>query len=160
MSTTSKNKILLITVVVLLLTNIAMLFLFLNKGPEKRGPHGGKEAMMTEFLKKEVGFTAQQLQQYDTLSKQHRENLKATFDEMRNSKSQQLRELGSKAFSDSAIILAAARSSDMQKQMEVKMLMHFKEIRNLCTPEQQPKFDSLFYKVWDRKGDGRNKSGQ
>ena len=160
MSTTSKNKILLITVVVLLLTNIAMLFLFLNKGPEKRDPRGGREAMMTEFLKNEIGFSPQQLQQYDTLSKQHREKAKASFDEMRNSKSALLKDLGSNAFSDSAIIIAAGKSSDMQKQMEIKMLQHFKEIRNLCTPEQQPKFDSLFYKVWNRKRDDKKKPGQ
>ena len=80
MSTTSKNKILLITVVVLLLTNIAMLFLFLNKGPEKRDPRGGREAMMTEFLQKEIGFSPQQIQQYDSLSKQHREKMKTDID--------------------------------------------------------------------------------
>ena len=158
MSTTSKNKILLLAVTFLLLTNIAMLIFFLNMGHDKKGPHGGHEGMMKEFLKSEIGFNPQQLQQYDSLSKQHREKIKISFDEIRNSKTQLFKDLGATAFSDSAIIIAADRSASLQKQMEVKMIMHFKEIRNLCTSGQQPKFDSLFYKVWTRKGDGRNKT--
>lgn len=160
MSTTSKNKILLITVIVLLLTNIAMLVFFLNKGGERRRPHGGgREAMMTEFLKKEVGFTPQQLVQYDTLSKQHRATMKTSFDKMRSSKEQQLKDLGAGAFSDSAINIAATQSSVMQKDIELGMLKHIATIRALCTPEQQPKFDSLFYKVWNRRGDNNKKPG-
>ena len=159
MSTTSKNKILLITVIILLLTNIAMLVFFLNKGGERRRPHGGREAMMTEFLKKEVGFTPLQLVQYDTLSKQHRATMKASFDKMRSSKEQQLKDLGAGAFSDSAINIAATQSSAMQKDMELGMLKHIATIRALCTPEQQPKFDSLFYKVWNRRGDNSKKPG-
>jgi Spy/CpxP family protein refolding chaperone len=159
MSTTSKNKILLITVAILLLTNFVMLFLFLNKGPEKRGLHGGRDGMLTEFLKNDVGFNPQQLQQYDTLSKQHREKLKASFDEIRNSRSDLFKELGKNAFSDSAINMAADKSASIQKQMEISMMTHIREIRNLCTPGQQPKFDSLFYKVWNRKRDDKGKPG-
>ena len=65
--------------------------------------------------------------------------------------------MSSNAFSDSAITVAANRSAELQKQMEIKMLTHFKEVRQLCTPAQQPAFDTLFYKVWNRKGEDRNK---
>ena len=157
MSTTSKNKILLLAVVFLLLTNIAMLILFLNMGHGKRGPHGGRDGMMKEFLKTEIGFNPMQLQLYDSLSKEYMKKVKISFTEMRNSKTQMFKDLGTAAFSDSAIILATDKSASIQKQMEVKMLTHFKEIRNLCTPDQQLKFDSLFYKVWNRKGENRNK---
>lgn len=159
MSTISKNKILLITVIVLLLINIAMLVFFLNKGSEKRRPHGGREAMMIEFLKNEVGFTPQQLTQYDTLSKQHREIMKESFEKMRKRKEQQLKELGAGAFSDSAIEQVATLSANLQKDLELNMLKHFTTIRKLCTPEQQSKFDSLFYKVWNRRGDNKKKEG-
>jgi Spy/CpxP family protein refolding chaperone len=161
MSTTSKTRALVAAVIFLVLTNIAVLVFFLCcKGPGRKDPHGGREAMMKEFLQKEIGFTPQQIQQYDTLSKQHREGIKASFDEMRNNKEQQFRELGRNAFSDSAISIAANHSSEMQKEMEVKMILHFKEIRKLCTPEQQPKFDSLFYTIWNKKDDKRKKPGE
>ncbi len=154
---TSKNKILLITVIILLLTNIAMLAFFLSKDPGKKGAHNGREAAMAEFLKNDIGFTAQQMQDYDTISKKHREKVKAIFDEMRSSKEQQLKELGTAGFSDSAINLAVDRSAENQKMIERGMLVHFTEIRKLCTPEQLPKFDSLFYKVMSRKGDNHKK---
>ena len=160
MSTTSKNKIMLITITLLLLTNIAMVFIFLTKDHGKRGSHGGREGMMTEFLKKEINFNAQQLQQFDSISKQYKEKSSASFDMMRGNKSAIFKALGSGAFSDSAIIVAANKSAEMQKEMEVRMLLHFKQIRKLCTAEQQIKFDSLFYKVWNRKNEGRNKSRQ
>lgn len=147
----SKNKILLITVIILLLTNIAMLLFFLNKDSGKKGPRNGREAAMTEFLKKDIGFNDQQMQAYDTLSKRHRERVKALFDDMRNRKEQHLKELGTTGFSDSAIDAVVNRSAENQKMLEKGMLVHFTEIRKLCTPGQQPKFDSLFYKVMSRK---------
>ena len=161
MSASSKTKALVAAVVFLLLTNIAVLVFFLCcKGPGKKDFHGGREAMMKEFLQKDVGFTPQQIQQYDTLSKQHRESIKASFSEMKNNKEIQFKELGQNGFSDSAITVAANKASEMQKEMEVKMIMHFKDIRKLCTPEQQPKFDSLFYKIWNKKDDKRKKPGE
>ena len=42
--------------------------------------------MMKEFLKNEIGFTEQQLQQYDTLSKQHKEKMKAILEAMKTAK--------------------------------------------------------------------------
>ena len=161
MSSSSKTKILVTAVVFLLLTNIAMLVFFLCcKGPGKKDSHGSREAMMRSFLQKDIGFTPQQLQQYDTLSKLHKENTKQEFDQMRNNKEAEMKELGRNGFSDSAIWLAAGKSSAIQKEMVEKMLLHFKDIRKLCTAEQQPKFDSLFYKIWNRKDDKRKKPGE
>lgn len=151
MSTISKNKILTVAFIVLLLANIALLIFFLCcKGPDHKGM-GGRDAMVKEFLQKEIAFTPQQLQQYDTLKKQHREKGKAFMDELRGKKETFMKELGSNAFSDSAIAVTAEKSAALQKEMEIKMLNHIREIRNLCTPDQQPNFDSLFYKILTRR---------
>ena len=153
MSTQTKSKLYIFIIGILLVTNIAVLFFFLNGNKhdsQKGGPRGGP-AMMKDFLKNDLGFNDQQIQQYDTLSKQHREKSKADFDALKVSKEQQFRELGSKGFSDSAIAEMAGRSAEKQKLMEAKMLNYFASVRKLCTPEQQPKFDSLFYKIWGKK---------
>jgi len=161
MSSSSKTKILVTAVVFLLLTNIAMLVFFLCcKDPGRKNDHGGgREAMMRNFLQKDIGFTDQQLQQYDTLAKVHKENTKSSMDEMRNSREQDFKEISSGGFNDSTISLVATRSSARQKDMLGKMFLYFKDIRKLCTPDQQPKFDSLFYKIWSRKDDKRKKQG-
>jgi uncharacterized glyoxalase superfamily metalloenzyme YdcJ len=152
MSTTSKTKILTAAVIVLLLANIAMLVFFLNsKGNHRKGGTSGRDAMVKEFLKSEIAFTPAQLQQYDTLSKQHKEKVKIYMDSMQGCKESYLKELGGNAFTDSAITITAEKNASMQKGMEIKMLNHIREIRKLCTPAQQPKFDSLFYKMLSRK---------
>jgi len=159
MSSSSKTKILVTAVVLLLLTNIAMLVFFLNcKGPGgKRNDRGGREAMMRTFLQKDVGFSDQQLAQYDELSKTHKENIKPSFEAMRNNREQEMKTLSAQGFSDSAVQMAAEKSASMQKEMVKNMFLHFRDIRKLCTPEQQPKFDSLFYKIWNKKDDKHKK---
>jgi Spy/CpxP family protein refolding chaperone len=153
MSTQAKSKLYLLIIGILLVTNIAMLFFFLDKKDDgkkaNRGPD--KSAMMKSFLKDSVGFNDQQLQQYDTLSKQHKEKMKADFDALKTNKELQFKELGTKGFTDSAINDVVSRAAEKQKLMELQMLNHFATIRKICTPEQQPKFDSLFYKIWSKK---------
>jgi periplasmic protein CpxP/Spy len=154
MSTQTKSKLYLLIIGILLVTNIAMLFFFMgNKDEGRRGGNRGNDrgAMMRDFLQKEIGFNDAQLQQYDTLSKQRKEKMKADMEALKNSKEEQFKELGAKGFSDSAITVAINQSTENQKMMELQMMNHFTTIRKICTVEQQPKFDSLFYKIWNKK---------
>ena len=153
MSTQTKSKLYLLVIGLLLITNIAMLFFFLNNksGGKKVNHSSDRGAMMKGFLQNDIGFSDQQLQQYDTLSKLHKAKVKADFEAIKNNKEQQFKELGSKGFSDSAIYNTVNQSSEKQKIMELQMLNHFAAIRKICTAEQQPKFDSLFYKIWNKK---------
>jgi periplasmic protein CpxP/Spy len=155
----TKNKILILLVAVLLLTNIAMLYFFLNKPQHSKGGRAGREAAMSAFLEKEIGFSPQQLQQYDSLGKIHRGKMSAVFDTMRTAKEQMLKGLAADNFTDAAMVQAAELSAGKQREMELAMLQHFKSIRNLCTPAQQPKFDSLYYKMMWRRG-GMKKPGE
>lgn len=155
MSTHTKSKLYLLIIVILLVTNIAMLFFFLgDKDGGKKGGGPGRQdrsAMMKSFLKDEIGFTAQQLQQYDTLSKQYKEATKGQFDSLRSNKEEQFKELGSKGFSDSAIFDMINKSSERQKVMELQLLNHFASIRKICSADQLTKFDTSFYKIWSKK---------
>jgi periplasmic protein CpxP/Spy len=146
----TKNKILILAIAALLITNIAMLVFFLNK-PGHRGFKRGRDLALTEFVQQDLGFNQQQIQQFDSLGKWHREKAKGLMDSLRNSKEQVLKELAAAGFSDSALAQSAGRSASGQTAMELLMLQHFKNIRNLCTPAQQSKFDTLYYKLWHRK---------
>ena len=153
MSTQTKSKLYLLVIGILLITNIAMLFFFLNNksGGKKVNHSSDRGAMMKGFLQNDIGFSELQLQQYDTLSKKHKAKVKADFEAIKINKEQQFRELGSNGFSDSAIYNTVNQSSEKQKIMELQMLNHFAAIRQICTAAQQPKFDSLFYKIWNKK---------
>jgi protein CpxP len=161
MNTNSKIRILMLVAVILLLTNICMLVFFLyNKESGRRGAHGGREGMMTEFLQKEIGFTPQQIQQYDSLNKQHREKMKALFEEAGKNREAQVKQLAAAGFSDSVINSISIQSAEKQKQLMVQMFGNLKDIRQICSPAQLPKFDSLIYKVIGRHGgDVRKKPG-
>lgn len=156
MSTQAKSKLFILIIGILLVTNIGML-VFFNWHKEEPKKSRGRDVMLKEFLQNDIGFSAAQLQQYDTLSKRHREKMKISFDAIKNSKEQQFKELGGKGFSDSAINTAIQQSVENQKIMEMQMFNHLAAIRRLCFAEQLPKFDSLFYKVWFRKGDSKKK---
>lgn len=159
MSSTTKNKVLIAAVAILLVTNIAVLVYFLscNKPPQRSDPRKDREQAMVDFLKKDIGFSDQQMSLYDTLSKEHKTKVRADFDSMRKSKQVLFKELGPGGFGDSVMNSVARRSADLQEQMEIQMLQHFKKIRALCTADQVPKFDSLFYKIWNKKPEKNKK---
>lgn len=156
----NRSKVFLMIIGILLVANIAMLsFLILKKDGNKHENRPDRKTMISNFLKNEIGFNSGQLQQYDTLSTFHRENIKKMFENLRSSKDNQFKQLTAGNFSDSVMNNVADQSAASQKIMELQMFNHLKSIRLLCTPEQLPKFDSLFVKVLNRRGgEGRKKT--
>lgn len=151
----NRSKVFLTIIGILLVANIAMVsFFFMKKDGDRHEKRPDRKTMIAGFLKNEIGFSAQQLQQYDTLSNRHKENMKKMFDSLRSTKDRQFKELAAANFSDSAMNFIAAQSASSQKIMELQMFNHLKSVRMLCTPEQLPKFDSLFVKVLNRRGNG------
>ncbi|MBK8494223.1 MAG: hypothetical protein IPL50_03755 [Chitinophagaceae bacterium] len=155
----NRSKVFITIIGILLVANIALVSFFLLKKdgrkPEKRPD---RKTMIANFLKAEIGFSTMQLQQYDSLSTGHSEKIKNMFDSLRSNKDKQFKLLAMANFSDSAMNHIAEQSGETQKMMELKMFNHLKKIRLLCTPEQLPKFDSLFVKVLNRRnGEARKK---
>ena len=157
----NRSKVFLVIIGILLIANIAMLSFFLMKKDNGRNENRpDRKAMIADFLKKEIGFNQAQLQQYDTLSDRHRDNVRKMYDNHRSSKDNQFKQLAASNFSDSIINNVADQSAASQKIMELQMFNHLKNIRALCTPGQLPKFDSLFVKILNRRGgEGRKKPG-
>ncbi len=152
MSAQTKSKLYLLIIGILLISNIALLFFFTQKKEErKKDKRGDRSAMIKEFLQTEVGFNERQLQQFDTLNIRHREKMKAAFEAVRTNRMQHFKYLGATSFADSVIAAIVNKSAERQKAMELQMLQHFAAIRQICTLQQQIKFDSLFYKIWDKK---------
>ncbi len=79
------------------------------------------------------------------------------FDQMKKEKEKSMRYVAQGGFTDSAIATAVAATAARQQQLETKMMMHLKDVRNLCTDDQKAKFDTSIYKVFARKGNGDKK---
>lgn len=157
MSTQPKTKFLIMLVALLAITNLVLLGILFSKKPHGSFDRGSRrEEQMKNFLLKEVGFSPEQMKAYDSSSSTHKQSMRQLFDEMKQHKEINLRNLGNNNFSDSAIEATALKAGEQQKLIEQKMLRHLQHIRNICTAEQRAKFDTSIYKLFSRKE--RNKS--
>ncbi|MEP7143201.1 MAG: hypothetical protein ABI707_10045 [Ferruginibacter sp.] len=157
----NRSKVFLVIIAILLIANIAMLAFFLQKkGLARQSDRPDKKAFISNLLQKEIGFDQQQLSQYDTLSNRNREKIGKLFENVRNNKTRQFKQLVALNFNDSAVKLVAGQSAASQEIIEMNMFNHIKSIRLLCTPEQLPKFDSLFVKVFNWREEARKKTGK
>lgn len=146
------NKNLLIIIAVLLLTNIGVLayFLWYKKPPEKQEQHDNRNNGIADQLQKEVGFTPEQLEQYKQLRDKQRGTIRPMYDEMRKAKDSLFRLLKDSVISDSATRVASDRIAERQKMLDLQTFTYFRKVRELCTTEQLPKYDSLIQNMFSK----------
>jgi periplasmic protein CpxP/Spy len=140
MNSVSRNKILLSIIAILLITNIGMLIFFLRCN---RQPVEEKRKGFTERLKTEVGFTPQQLEIFEPKKKAFWDRMRTRFDEIKKTKEDFYYQMYDPSIPDSVIAQKAEVIGDQQKELDLQVIRHFKDVRTMCTPEQLPKFDSL-----------------
>ena len=148
-----RNKILILIISILLFANIATLsFFMVNKCEKPKQAKYERREMIMSFLQKDVGFSKEQMDRYDTMSKLHRQEMRKSFDGISAQRERVFKELAIRDFHDSAIHVAADEISNQQKEFELLMLRHMNGIRSICTPEQRATFDSGFYKIISKRG--------
>jgi hypothetical protein len=141
----NNNKVLLTIIVILLITNIAMmLFCFCRKhcGRPNERSLPPKEAM-SMLLKNEVKFTSEQMKQFDSLRNDHRTEIKPLFKKMNAVKDNFYWHMRDEFVEDSLFNSGLDSIALTQKMLDRAMFFHFRKIRMLCTPEQLPVYDSL-----------------
>ena len=155
----NQRKVLLIAFTILLAVNIVLLsfLLFKKDGNPKEHNRPDRKAMISNFLKTDVGFDQSQLLQYDTTSNLYRSKMKSLFESFGTNKNDQLKKLVEGTFNDSIIQKLGEESAVNHKTMEINKLTHIRNIRALCKPNQLAAFDSLFTKVFGRKEEGVKK---
>lgn len=148
MKQTTKTKSLVTIILFLLITNIVMLifFILLSKPADRRSRNHETNGMYTS-LQNEVGFSKEQLDKYQFLRKEQMEKVKPLFNEVRNAKKDFYALIYSSNVPDSLIKADADAIAQKQKTLDMQMFSYFKNIRNICTPEQTQKFDSVIKKV-------------
>ena len=147
MSQLSRNKVLLVIIAILFITNIVMLVLFLkvktaHQAPQKLG--------FTEKLKNQVGFTPQQMAVFEPKKKVFWARVRERFDEIKRTKEDFYQYMYNPSVPDSVIEAKAEIIGKQQKELDLFVIRHFKEIRTLCTPEQLSKYDSLLPPLIER----------
>ncbi|MEO6611594.1 MAG: Spy/CpxP family protein refolding chaperone [Chitinophagaceae bacterium] len=144
----SNNKMLTIAVVLLLLVNIALvIFMVKGRKPAERG-HGKGDPF--EMMVKELNMTEQQQKDYKEQKEEHFKNIKPLFDSVRAAKTAFFALIKDTTVSDSTIAVYGQRITEKQAAIDKLTFAHFKRVRNLFTPEQQPKFDEFIQKMMQR----------
>lgn len=95
------------------------------------------------FLIKKLGFTTQQQSIFDSLKHVHQVqmlHLKPALYEAKNAYYQLLKAPWS---ADSTVTKAANFASQLQQDLDKQTFEHFRQVRKMCTPHQQPIFDSI-----------------
>lgn len=168
MSTGSKNsKGLIFLVAILLLSNIGLLWYFLSykksqhdhRPPPNSAGKGG-DFSIVDYMKKEVGFNEEQARQFLLLHEQNRDSLKVIGDQIRINKNNLYKLLErTPPAADSTVKSAILSLSTQQQRMEWTMFHHFQRVRNICTEEQQVRFDSMIVRMNNRPS-GYRRPGQ
>lgn len=151
MNNPSKNKTLVFIIIVLLLSNVAILSYFLwLKEPEKQVRTNGNVDRFAEALKRDVGFSETQVARYKELKEAKWDKIKLRFDDLRKAKDDFFHLISIENVSDSLLNKAADTVAQRQKSLDMQAFIHLKELRKVCTPEQEPRYDSLVQRVFHR----------
>ncbi len=141
MQTNNQKKVLLLIIALLLVANAVTLYWLYS---HNRDEGKGRRNSISIYLEKELGFDNQQMKFYDSLRKNFRSNADSLFGKMRQEKEYRLNYLAAQGYSDSAIIVSAQEMADRQKDAEMRMLQHLREVRKIGNLQQQQKFDTTF----------------
>lgn len=135
---------LLTLVILLLLANAATLaFFWLDRSKKPMQQEGGPK----EFLVKELTLSTAQQQQYEELVKQHRQAVDAIRQQVKAAKDNLFALVKVTEASDSTKQAAASDVSKLTEKIDLLTLNHFQQVRKICTPEQQQKFDQLIGEI-------------
>src|SRR6478672_8954146 len=148
-SKTSKNKPLLIIILILLLANLAGIafnYFIIKKEPARQKPMDRKE-VMGHYLKDQLKFSSEQMSQYEKIAASNKAATEPLFDSLRLEKEKRLNFLQEQNYSDSAIEQAVSRSMARQAEVDRKMLEHIRNVRAICNDAQRQSFDTGFYKM-------------
>ncbi len=140
----TKNKLLIWLVILLLTGNTASIVIFwLGKNKQSIVTKGTPK----EFLIKELQLNSRQQEELELLMVRHREETPELRKKIRQAKKDFFDLLKQQNITDSNLQAAAKNVSLSIEQLDLFTFEHFKKIRELCTPEQQDKFDRIIQQV-------------
>jgi mevalonate kinase len=144
----TQNKFLVLLVAILLIANLGlMLYFFVYR---KDHDQEIKSPRVSDFVQKELGFSADQAVKFQQLRDQHKEAVKPIMDEMKKLKDSLYNLLQKPGFDDSTAVTLANDIGEKQKVLELMIFHHFQKVRAICDSSQLPKFDTLVHRMINR----------
>ena len=143
MSTLFKNKLLTGLVILLLAANITTIVVFWM-GMKKMHP---SPLQPSAYIIKELSLNDKQQEQYNAMVQQHRKQSRSIQEQIRNCKDSFFNLLSNDNANDSIKNNLSAKIASLNSELDLITYAHFKEVRKICTPEQQQKFDGIIKEI-------------
>ncbi|WP_346236192.1 Spy/CpxP family protein refolding chaperone [Niabella insulamsoli] len=142
----STNKFLVFIIFLLLVTNVLVIGYFLLGGKKKPKKEKSKDSFAA-ILQREVGFNDEQVARFNKLRETHWANAKAKMDQIIDVKNVIFDLTKQPNTPDSVVETLADSIGRLQKQVEISAFRHVTETRKICTPSQEPAYDSLMIRI-------------
>ncbi len=145
-----KSKLLTLAVVALLLLNLGTLGYLVLQHPHRGGPmpHEIDHKGPADFIIRELNFNESQKTEFMKLVEAHRNNTQV----LQKTDIENHKKLFDALDSNDTIFINNALRTIGETQTDLSKItfFHFKDVRALCTPEQQNKFNSVIHEALSR----------
>ncbi len=158
----SNNRTLLVLLMVLLITNGIMLYLLTKKEEKPKEPELSRSEKQIKMVQEALSLDSAQVKKYLDFRGYRDSILAPTQAEMRANKNAMMQLLRVDALPNDSVLAAAKRIGDKQAQIEIEYFNHFRRMIQMLNPDQQPKFDTLIFKMLNRwqENQGAPKDGK
>jgi Spy/CpxP family protein refolding chaperone len=146
------NRILTITVILLLVVNVAMLVFMLKS----RDHHDMKRQGGAPFdmMVKELNMTDSQQKEFKKLKDEHFTAIRPVFDSVRSLKKSLFGLIKEENVNDSLVNTYSTLISEQEAVINKLTITHFRKVRTLFSGDQQKKFEDFVQKMMQRRGPG------
>jgi multidrug efflux pump subunit AcrB len=144
MKAITTNKWVLLLVVFLVLTNLALVFFAFTSSKKSAKPQENN-------FRKQIGLTAQQEKEFDERKAVFFKVMKPRWEEVNQLKDSLYQHLGDENVSDSMIDYYTSKWTEINKQNDMMLFKHFKDLRKLWTDSQHNAYDSAVNKMVTRR---------
>lgn len=143
------SRILVIFVVILLLTNVGMLYYFTLYGKE---PSKTREERQVEFWKNELKLDDSQLKQYLDIRAKRESIIEPLNDSIRVGRMEMISFLRQPQalVPDSVVSETAAEITNNRKEIEEAYYYYYRGIESICKPDQLKRFDSILVRKMEK----------
>ena len=150
MSALKNNRWLSVATLVLLVANIVTLALLWNQRSNHDNDKRNQPGPVFEFLTTALQLNEKQQADYRQLRDEHQANQRRFQDSIRKAKDALFALLKQPAVPDSLLQEYSKRATAFDQQLDIITFRHFQQVRALCDPVQQKKFDDIIKDVMHR----------
>ncbi|WP_298420069.1 Spy/CpxP family protein refolding chaperone [uncultured Kordia sp.] len=140
-----KNTLLYILVAFLVVMNGFFMFRIFGDKPPK-GPNPGN------FIVKELHFDEAQLKDFRKINDAHHEEMRKISREVKELKDQLFAQISEASVNEAKVNDLARRIGEKERQKDLKLFYHFKEVQKICTDEQRERLSTILRDALHKHG--------